>query len=478
MAKDRLTDLVVILPGITGSVLQKDGKDLWAMSGQALFRSLTNLGRDLEEMVVTDDDPNREVLDDGIRATSVFRDTHLIPGLWKIDGYSAVSKLITDNFDVVSGTVDGAEPANFFEFPYDWRRDNRAAAARLKAFVDRKLPAWREYTGIADARVIFLVHSMGGLVARYYLEVLEGWPTCRALVSFGTPYRGSINAVGSLANGYKKLFIDLTEAMRSFKSVYQLLPIYPAVWADDRWQRVGEMEIPGLNTEFARDGLAFHREIEHKVSEHEEDADYLKDGYSIIPVVGVRQKTLQSARLEGGTVVTSRSLPDGVDELQDRGDGTVPRVSAVPIELSDAYRETFISERHSSLQANRTILDDLGQRIKQMQSRGHRKVRGSLITVERAGIALDLDDLYLADEPVEIRAELINVSGEPPDLLARVTAADGQQDHQEAKLSGREGGYEVLLEGLRPGLYRIEIAPTGGAATNPTPVHDVFVVME
>src|SRR4029434_11089128 len=32
-----------------------------------------------------------------------------------------------------------------------------------------------------------------------------GWRDCRALITFGTPYRGSANALNYLANGYKKL---------------------------------------------------------------------------------------------------------------------------------------------------------------------------------------------------------------------------------------------------------------------------------
>ena len=32
-----LNDMVVLLPGITGRVLQKDGKDVWAISGQAAW---------------------------------------------------------------------------------------------------------------------------------------------------------------------------------------------------------------------------------------------------------------------------------------------------------------------------------------------------------------------------------------------------------------------------------------------------------
>ena len=39
--KAPMKDLIVILPGILGSVLQKDSKDLWAVSGQAAWQVFT-----------------------------------------------------------------------------------------------------------------------------------------------------------------------------------------------------------------------------------------------------------------------------------------------------------------------------------------------------------------------------------------------------------------------------------------------------
>ena len=33
MSRIPIPDVVVLLPGITGSVLQKDGRDVWALSG-------------------------------------------------------------------------------------------------------------------------------------------------------------------------------------------------------------------------------------------------------------------------------------------------------------------------------------------------------------------------------------------------------------------------------------------------------------
>ncbi len=284
--KPRLNDMIILLPGITGSVLQKDGKDLWALSGQAAWQALTSLGDSLQALQLSGDDPDLDDLGDGIRATRLMPDAHLVPGLVKIDGYSSISRLITRYFEVKAGHIENPEPANFFEFPYDWRRDNRVAARQLQRLIEQRLSQWRDYCGYQDAKVILLAHSMGGLVARYYLKVLEGWRNCRALITFGTPYRGSVDALNYLANGYKKLFIDLTEVMRSFTSVYQLLPIYKVIKVWQEYQRVAETEaIPQVEKARAEQSLAFHRDIEAAVNRHWQDTTY-RDQYKTIPIVG------------------------------------------------------------------------------------------------------------------------------------------------------------------------------------------------
>ena len=88
---------------------------------------------------------------------------------------------------------------------------------------------------------------MGGLVARYFLECLDGWRDTRMLITFGTPHRGSLNAVDFLVNGFvKKLgplkVADLSDLLRSLTSVYQLLPIYPCVDLGPGYQRVAEVD--------------------------------------------------------------------------------------------------------------------------------------------------------------------------------------------------------------------------------------------
>lgn len=478
MAGKPLFDMVVLLPGITGSVLQRNGRDVWAISGQAVSRWIRSMGDSLQQLRLDDGDPG------GFVATRVMPDAHVVPGLVKIDGYSAMTRMVVENFDVVRGSIDTPGPANFIEFPYDWRLDNRVNAQKLRDLVSDRLRRWQDYSHNPEARVIFLAHSMGGLVARYYLEVLEGWRDCRALITFGTPYRGSFNALDFLANGYKRLFVDLTEVMRSFPSVYQLLPIYQALRVGSDYVRVAEATgVPGIDPARARDALAFHREIEAKVIEHRKDAAYLEKGYVIVPVVGTRQPTLQSAVLAAGRLTLAADIPGWIDPLLGDGDGTVPRASAIPIELSDAYRDSFAPERHGSLQCNPSVLDDVRGRLEQMQVRGLREIRGpeeSPAAAERPGIALDVDDLYLAGEPVTLRARLVNVGRSPGSVRARVEPVDppGAAAPRVLEFVEAADGWTLVLPDLPPGLYRVEVRTAKAGAAAPPPVHDLFEIAD
>jgi pimeloyl-ACP methyl ester carboxylesterase len=224
----RMRDLIVLLPGIMGSVLEKDGTDLWAAANRTIFSALRKRRRILQWLKLDGDDPEVDDLADGVTATRLISDAR-IAGFIKIDGYNRVSEMIKGNFDVIQGQVNTATRsharANYFEFPYDWRRDNSASAQRLSRFLSVRLTEWRKYAG-QGAKVILVAHSMGGIVARYYLEALGGWKDCKALITFGTPFRGSVKALDCLVNGCSVGPFDFTELVSSFTSVYQLLPIY------------------------------------------------------------------------------------------------------------------------------------------------------------------------------------------------------------------------------------------------------------
>jgi hypothetical protein len=465
-ARRSMADIVVLLPGIMGSVLRKDGRDAWALSGSALLTGLKTLGRSVKGLTLSGDSPDADVLDDGIVADRIFPDTHLLPGLWKIDGYSTLSRAIADEFDVRPGL-------NYFEFPYDWRRDNRVAARRLARLAPGWLRAWRQASGNRDAKLILIAHSMGGLVSRYFLEVLGGWRDTRMLITFGTPYRGAPNALNSLANGLKKsvgplTVVDISSLIRSFTSVYQLLPIYPCYDpGSGQLQRVGELtDIPNVDATRAKAALDFHNEIRLANEKNAKDPAYVAGRYTLHPIVGTYQPTMQIGRRVGGSLEMSDRHP-----LADiRGDGTVPQVSATPLEpetLTKQHRTVFVAEVHGSLQNSRPMLDHLRELLAEGVVASSAAFRGPTTKA----ISLTVDDLYSSQENV-----LLKVGCEDPKALLIVLLTETQSGRQVARIALDGAGYamQAVDYGRLPeGTYRVRASGIDGGS-----VSDVFVVIQ
>src|SRR5689334_1293830 len=121
-----MPDIVVLVPGITGSRLRRGNTTLWGPAGTTLIRALATRGASLcRDLSLTEDTPDSNDMGDDIVADSLIQDLHLLPGFWKIDGYSRVADTICKVFAI-------ERQQNFFEFPYDWRRDNRRSARRLE----------------------------------------------------------------------------------------------------------------------------------------------------------------------------------------------------------------------------------------------------------------------------------------------------------------------------------------------------------
>lgn len=453
--KDPVNDIVVMLPGILGSVLQRDGRDVWAISRGAAWRGLVTLGRSVKDLQLGDDDPEKLDLGDGVRATRLMPDVHLLPGFWKIDGYGKVKTRLFEQFDLTDGV-------NWFDFPYDWRRDNRAAAHRLAEQAPVWLEEYRKLPGRQDAKLVLLGHSMGGLVARYFLEALGGWEMTRALVTFGTPYRGSLNALDYLVHGFAKglgpFRLDLSELLRSLTSVHQLLPVYPCV--DDgsgALKKVGAASgLPaGVDASKVAAATAFHDEIAAAV---EANGGYGR--YQICPVVGIFQPTRQSAVVRDGRVEILEVL-DGKDI---GGDGTVPRVSATPLELSSEAREVYATESHASLQNFDPVLVQVSG-VLTWQSLA--LYRGS----PADGFRLEVDDVVPPGEPVEVTL----ATGGP--VLNVAVAAENVDTGATVEAAGRlgsDGRATVQLPPLPPGVYRVAGRDADGVGLKP--VHDLVVV--
>jgi len=458
-ARQSMPDVVVVLPGIMGSVLQKDGKVVWAVSGSAILRVLRDASGTASTLTVRGDSEEADDLGDGIVPTRLIADTQILPGFWKVDGYTGLSAALKSAFDLREGE-------NYFEFAYDWRRDNRAAARRLARLSSDWLKTWRQRSGNKNAKLLILAHSMGGLVARYFVECLEGWRSTRRLITFGTPFRGSLNALDILSNGLSTGGVEIesfSRMARSFTSIYQLLPRYPCYDAGGGLVRIGETKgIPNMNSELAGGALAFHHEIDACAERNRKGSDYLAS-LRIHPIVGTYQKTLQSARLVNGRVQMLSTHPSAPLD----GDGTVPQVSAIPIEESgdDAV---YVSQKHASLQNTPAILDHI---MKLLATKDLSNIRAAP-DIQAVQLSLEVGDVHSTAEHISV---LVTSSGEVEVLSTVVEAADTHAVVQRVEMRRSENNsFSMELSPLTEGVYRIRVESKPGGAS----VADVFAVFD
>jgi hypothetical protein len=229
--------------------------------------------------------------------------------------------------------------------------------------------------------------------------------------------------------------------------------------------------LPNINKLKAQNALAFHREIEAAVTENLKLEEYRRS-FSVVPIAGVQQPTLQSARLENSKLTASEDLPDVLRrrlELAD-GDGTVPQISAIPLERSQNLDNFFIAEKHGSLQNQNQVLDNLRNSLELSQ------FDLSTIRAPQSAISICLDDLYLPDELIQIRARITGPLSFGK-LQAEITAVDSDRPPLHLDFVEQEQGWGLVIEDLPAGLYRIQVQTEQSSSQAPTAVHDLFEVV-
>lgn len=138
--------------------------------------------------------------------------------------------------------------AQLYLFGYDWRLSNIENGRRLKTYfyslrakIHNLLPAGE------TNQFYFLTHSMGGLVFMNFVNELEkaDYADIAKTILIAPPLQGSPYALMHMVqeeSGFKGFVnamlnrtIDVRKVMRTFPSVYELLPTYPGAvtYADD-----------------------------------------------------------------------------------------------------------------------------------------------------------------------------------------------------------------------------------------------------
>lgn len=454
------TDLVVVLPGIMGSTLTQNGTPVWSPSAGSVLRAVRTFGRQVKALQLPDGIGDYHP-GDGVKPGELMPDLHLLPGLWTpVRGYTPlIRRLEKVGFRRPSTDPDG--PAgNLILFPYDWRLSNRYNGHLLGTVVEPALERWRAQGGqFADAKVCFVCHSMGGLVARWYIAH-GGAAQTRKLVTLGTPYRGAARAVQQLVDGVTTaigpLSFDFTDFARSLPSLYQLLPSYACVTADEDVVALADIPtVPVLDTARLADSARFFADLE--------TAEALNPGFAAIrhPITGTSQTTASTVKITAGEIELI-DLYRGADLA---GDGTVPAVSGPKGLALDDNTLRHIADKHGNLQRNAAALDEV-EAILLARS-----------IVPKAGNMVDLrvDAPELVPLGQDVTVTVHVPDGGPAVKVALVDETGAVVAVQRPRLAGT--ALKTTFTSLYPGAYGIET--TGLSPTHPVePVSSDLLVWD
>ena len=354
---------IIFIPGYKGSRLIESGSGrcAWLCISDVLFGRKTLTLNDYNLNLPA----SQSLVEDG-----VLESVTVIPGLYSIDIYGSFRRALESAF---------AEKAVVVALPYDWRQDNFKAVRALDLLI-------RQLHEQGINRISIVAHSMGGLIAAYYLRygtldynvAHETWDGARYInraVIVGVPFRGAMNAFRDMqygvSTGWNKTLLS-NIALSSFPSTYQLMPapenrvihtsakLVPAkiIFNAKNWERYGwglfndsdsltytELRARALATnDYLSRAHQFFRLIHEK-------AHTSSIPLPVLNIIGKGHPTLSKA-----VFIPQRSfLPlfesyhlDGTSisatSLFDDGDGVVTRFSAT---LPSAYRSVLDHQSRS-----------------------------------------------------------------------------------------------------------------------------------
>ena len=277
---------VVVIPGFAGSNLWLGDDQVWPTMRMLDLADSLRIDRPLE-------------------ARGIVDELVIVPSLIKLDHYGILTGYLRESL--------GYEPGrDLLEFGYDFRQDNRESARELAAAIEE----WD-----VAVPITIVAHSMGCLIARYYIERLGGRKKVERVILLGGPHAGTPYAFASLLKGPDLLPLGmmnqrLRDVIATFPSWYEILPTYRCVshkgstfslYEDDSWLPEDQRPLLGR-------ARAFRSELGTRSSV----PAVCIFGYGIETVTGaVVERDARGVLVKADFVAS------------DQGDGTIPESSAV-----------------------------------------------------------------------------------------------------------------------------------------------------
>lgn len=228
---------VILIPGAFGTRLRDrvSGEEIWPGSWwRILFSSYPELALEFDPQTNRPLPSGLEPA--GIAEQALRRDFYrpILQTLTQFGGYVRTQP----------GTPARKGERRYYVLSYDWRQDTLRSVQEL----DRLIEAVRRDYADPALRVNLVAHSMGGLIARYYLRFgtrdvldgephpvsMDGAPQVRNLVLLGTPNGGSVSSLHAFIGGEKVGLRRIApRTLATFPSGYQLFPHPLNTWLVD-----------------------------------------------------------------------------------------------------------------------------------------------------------------------------------------------------------------------------------------------------
>lgn len=442
----RSLPLVVVIPGIGGSELaDSSGKRVYGASVSCVVARLC------EPSVL---DRNNELTPVGLVGP------HSLVAKQLVTGYDGLLNGITKGLGLSPGRVVTAgqelvdRDATVVAFPYDFRRSVEQIANDLDRVVRERAQG---------RRVVLVAHSMGGLVAAWWWAFLSEGIDVDQIVTLGTPYRGAAKALDILVNGMHvgpfAVPSALNEALRTWDSVYDLLPHYQVL--EGNIDSLYPHDLPAAITKTVdgfsdkarkayRKNRRLHKALENKVVESGRNpfTAYYSQGHATLGHASI------DAHSDG--LVVAKGNPRAIPASWDGGDGTVPVFSTIPDALEDnVSHRRRLRGKHQDLVEECTVFDHVSEYARDRLPAAARGARRHDVD---AYLQVDLDDVVLAGTQAEVRLRVVDKAGSVLDAGHVGGNVGGKRF-----LANRrdDGWWSARLPALEEGVHSLMLSATG-----------------
>jgi pimeloyl-ACP methyl ester carboxylesterase len=381
---------VLIVPGVMGTDILKNGEKLWMNFG----KNITDLGDNFMDPLMFDS--NLKPTDNNLSVGQIITNP--------VIGYHVYDLLISE-FKSQGYTEGTSSSDNLFLFPYDWRYGvSTDTIDKLK----QKIDDIRAQTG--SDKVDIVAHSTGGLIVKKYVMDNPSSNHIGKAVFVGVPNTGAPKAVKVLLEGdnFSNPFLadsEMKKLAENFPVVYDLSPSQE--YYNKKGSYVEVISQPLLFTQ--THDLNFEESNNFLINDHNlnstaldnahnlhtsffDNFDMRTAGVDLYSINGCKAGTLGKVieRRNGNFFGTTYEKPKEVP-----GDGTVPLESATNLPIDSSHKYFALKANHGKMLSQDGIRQDIVNIIS-----------GSNMSVSESDVTSDISKCKLNGKAISIYSPL------------------------------------------------------------------------